>query len=75
MQVECWADDEGTADLLARSAVAALTDLSADHPAGAVRGCEVTFGPLWSPDAETGRARYLFGLAFRMYAYTTETTD
>jgi hypothetical protein len=61
MQVECWAADEGAADLLARTVVAALPTLRGTYPSGQVWSYEVDSGPFWAPDdpSLSNNARYI----------------
>ena len=67
LQVECFADDQGVASLLARKASAAMADVIGAYPEGAVRGHDLVFGPFWSPDATTQRPRYLFDVLLLAY--------
>lgn len=53
MQVECWAADEATADLLARTVVAALPTVRGTYPSGQVYTYTVDSGPYWAPDDPT----------------------
>ena len=63
LQFECWANDEGGADLLARTLVASLpTFLTAQ-----VRGFRV-LSHFWSPDLTTDRPRYIVIAEFLTYA-------
>jgi hypothetical protein len=57
MQIECWAADEGTADLLARTVIAALPTI---RKAGSLT-YTVDSGPYWAPDdpALSTNCRYL----------------
>lgn len=51
MQFECWAADEATADLLARTLVAALPTIRGlTLPSGRVYTYEIESGPFWLPD-------------------------
>lgn len=61
LQVECWAVDEGTADLLARSVVAALPTIRQTTAAGRVYTYAIESGPFWAPDdpALSNYARYI----------------
>ncbi len=67
LQVECWAVDQTTADLLARTLVASMPAIGGYLPAGGgrVHSGWVTSGPFWSPDAPTlsGHARYLLAVS------------
>jgi hypothetical protein len=67
LQVECVADDQGVASLLARNTVAAIGDIVGSYPEGACRGHEIVFGPMASPDGTTGRYRYLFDVLLMLY--------
>ncbi len=70
LQVEAWADTQDEASVLVRTVIAALEEIDGEHPEGAVRGHEVTLGPVWSPDFDTDQARYLVGLSLLTYAHT-----
>jgi len=61
MQVECWAPDEGGADLLARTVVAALPDFRGTFAGGRVWTYQVESGPYWAPDDPqlSSNARYI----------------
>ncbi len=62
LQVECWAADQGTADLLARSVVAALPDIrNTTVTGGRIYAYTITAGPYWQPDDPTlsSSARYI----------------
>ena len=61
LQVECWAADEGTADLLARTVVAALPTARGEYPTGRVYTYSIESGPFWSPDDPTlsNNSRYI----------------
>lgn len=50
LQIECWAADEGAADDLARSVVAALPTIRGAAPGGRVYTYAVESGPYWAPD-------------------------
>lgn len=50
LQVECWATDEGTADLLVRTVVAELPSARGVYPAGHLWSYVVESGPFWAPD-------------------------
>lgn len=62
MQVECWAGDEATADLLVRTLIAVLPAFR-HRPVtgGRVFTYEITSGPYWAPDdpALSSAARYI----------------
>lgn len=53
MQVDCWATDEGMADRLVRTVVAALPTLRGTYPTGRVYTYEIESGPYWAPDDPT----------------------
>lgn len=62
MQVECWAADEATADLLVRTLIAVLPTFR--HRAvtgGRVYTYDITSGPFWAPDdpSLSTAARYI----------------
>ena len=62
MQVECWAADEGTADLLVRTLIAVLPTFR--HRAvtgGQLVTYDLTSGPFWAPDdpSLSNSARYI----------------
>lgn len=62
MQFECWAADEGTADRLVRTLVAALPSFrDATNADGKVWTYSIESGPLWMPDDPqlSTNARYL----------------
>lgn len=62
IQVECWALDQATADLLARTVVAALPSIrNTTVTGGRVYSYQITSGPFWSPDdpALSTNARYI----------------
>ena len=76
VQVECWAEEQEEASTLSRTALAALSDLPGEYESGTVTGYEVAMGRMWSPDYESGRARYLFDvLMLLMPAGSVETSD
>lgn len=58
-QVEWWGGDQGAANLLARTGEAALYDLIGPVTGGRVNGISISLSMLWSPDDQTGRARYI----------------
>lgn len=62
VQVECWAADQATADLLARTVVAALPTIrNTSVSGGRVYSYEITSGPYWAPDdpSLSNNARYI----------------
>lgn len=69
IQVECWAEDEVTADLLARTVIAAMPDLLERRDMdGVVKAYDITLGPLNSPDPFTDQPRYLVGVRLLIYS-------
>jgi hypothetical protein len=50
VQIECWAPDERTADLMSRIVVAALPTLRGTYGTGKVWAYEIDSGPFWSAD-------------------------
>jgi hypothetical protein len=66
LQVECWADDDATASLLARTVQACWLDLRRITGGGWTALTEFTSGPM--PDEESQRARYILGLEMRIGA-------
>lgn len=63
LQVECWAADDPTAELLARQVLAALPTVRAVYAYGRVYTFQVTSGPYWAPDDPdlvTNYSRYIF---------------
>jgi hypothetical protein len=50
LQVEAWATDEGAADLLIRTWIAALDDFRHRGATGQVYTYTVESGPYWAPD-------------------------
>jgi hypothetical protein len=61
LQVEAWAADEGTADLLIRTWVAALPDFRHRATTGEIHTYAIDSGPFWSPDDPTlsNNSRYI----------------
>lgn len=62
LQVECWAVDQGAADTLARSVVAALPSIrNTSVSGGRVWTYTITSGPYWAPDdpSLSNNARYV----------------
>jgi len=66
-QIESWGGDQGDAKLLARTVEAAVYDLLGPITGGWVRGVAVLLAQLWSPDDQTGRARYITQIQFTVY--------
>jgi hypothetical protein len=50
VQIECWAADEGAADILARTVVASLPTVRSTVVGGRVYTYNIESGPFWSPD-------------------------
>lgn len=65
LQVECWAADESTADLLVRTLVAVLPTFRHRAASGQVYTYEITSGPFWAPDdpSLSTNARYILTLS------------
>ena len=59
MQIEWWGGDQGQAKTLCRTGEAALWELIGPVTGGHITGLSMPLTQLWSPDDETGRARYL----------------
>jgi hypothetical protein len=61
LQIECWAADEGTADDLVRTVVAALPAYRGDFGVGHVYTYQIESGPFWAPDDPqlSSNARYI----------------
>lgn len=57
MQIECWAPDEGAADLLVRTVLAVLPSLRG----ASLRTYQIESGPYWAPDdpSLSSNARYI----------------
>lgn len=62
VQVECWAESDAEASLLARTVVAARKDLAGSYAAGWVGLVGVASGPIPAPDPDSERHRYLLTL-------------
>jgi hypothetical protein len=67
LQIDCWAETQEEASVLARTVVSVLPDIVGVHVEGAVRSYEVILGPFWSPDPDANYARYLVDAAFLTY--------
>jgi len=65
--IESWGGSQGDAKLLARTVEAAIYDLIGPVTGGYVKGVDVTLSQLWSPDDQTGRARYRTDVALTIY--------
>lgn len=71
-QLEAWGGEQHDANLLIRACLAAIYDLNGQHVAdGYVTGVGVVLRPVWSPDEQTGRARYVAQI--QLTAYPEET--
>jgi hypothetical protein len=68
IQVECWADDDATASLLARTVQSCYLDLRRITGGGWTALTDIPSGPIPTPDPESGRARYLLELDMRIGA-------
>lgn len=64
LQIECWAADEGTADRLARTVIAALPTVRGEYPTGQVWTYAVESGPYWAPDDPqlSNNSRYIISV-------------
>lgn len=70
-QLEAWGGSQGDANLLIRTALAAVYELLGPIPGGRVTGVAVTLRPVWAPDEQTGRARYLAHVQFTVHPEET----
>lgn len=59
IQIDAWADTKRDAWLLIDTLLAAAAALPGTHDEGVVTAVEHAVGPAWTPDAETGTARYV----------------
>src|SRR3954470_15206486 len=61
LQVECWAADEATADLMVRSVGALLPAVRGTYASGRVSTSQIESGPFWAPDAPqlSSNSRYI----------------
>jgi hypothetical protein len=66
-QIESWGGNQGAAKLLARTVEAAVYELIGPVTGGYITGVAVTLSQLWSPDDQTGRARYRTDVALTIY--------
>jgi hypothetical protein len=62
VQVECWADSDATASLLARTVQACRIDLRGTQASGWLALTDVTSGPIATPDPDSSRSRYILDL-------------
>lgn len=62
LQVECWAADDPTAELLSRQVIAAMPTLRGPAAYGRVYTFQVTSGPYFAPDDPnlSANVRYIF---------------
>lgn len=67
LQVDSWAEDKYAAAEVARTVQDALWQMSGVRSGSVVADVRTTLGMRWSPDPETGRPRYLFGVAVRLH--------
>lgn len=70
IQIECWAADEGPADLLARTVVAVLPSVRSTVPGGKVYTGVIDSGPFWSPDDPTLSTNSRYILTIRLLITT-----
>lgn len=64
-----WGDNKGQAATAAVALVRAVSEIRCGTAAGAsavLLGALVTLGPLWSPDPDDDRARYIVDATFRL---------
>jgi hypothetical protein len=67
-QIAAWGGTQQQANTLIRTVVAAIYDMTGTGvDGGRVTGIAVTLAPLWSPDEQTGRPRYLVHCALTTY--------
>jgi hypothetical protein len=67
-QISAWGGTQQQANTLIRTVVAAIYDMTGTAvDAGRVVGVGVTLAPLWSPDDQTARPRYLTHVALTAY--------
>lgn len=66
-QIESWGGSQGDAKLLARTVEAVVYELIGPVTGGYIRGVAVPLSQLWSPDDQTGRARYRTDIALMVY--------
>jgi hypothetical protein len=67
-QIAAWGGTQAQANTLIRTVVAAVYELTgAAVDGGRVTGVSVTLAPLWSPDDQTARPRYLVHVALTAY--------
>jgi hypothetical protein len=68
LQFEAWGTSKGNANLLARTALAALHEMPlATHALGVVTNVAQELGLTWSPDETTDQPRYVFGVAVYLH--------
>jgi hypothetical protein len=67
-QIAAWGGTQLQANILIRTVVAAIYDMTGTGvDGGRVTGVAVTLAPLWSPDEQTARPRYLAHCALTIY--------
>lgn len=66
LQLDCWATDDATASLLARTVVAAHRDLRRITAGGWTALTDIQAGPIPVPEEETGLARYVIDLEIQV---------
>lgn len=67
-QLSAWGGTKAQANLLIRTAVAAVYDLdNTPVDGGRVVGVDIRLAPLWQPDEDTNRPRYLCQVALDVY--------
>lgn len=65
LQLECWADDDATASLLARTVVACRLDLRASTAAGWIALTDVS-SVIPAPDPDSSRSRFNVDMPLRV---------
>jgi hypothetical protein len=67
-QISAWGGTQQEANTLIRTVVAAIFDMTGTAvDGGRVTGVAVTLAPLWQPDDEAARPRYLAHVALTAY--------
>lgn len=67
-QIAAWGGTQLQANTLIRTVVAAIYDMTGTAvDGGHVNGVSVSLAPLWSPDEQTARPRYLAHVALTAY--------
>lgn len=67
IQIECWADDYGTAEDLAAEVERHLPEARSQWPSGYCAGGAVESGPFASPDENSERHRHQLDVALWIY--------